>query len=58
LRPTPRELPVARYVPPEEFESWRRRALAMGFRAVLSGPLVRTSFRASEVYEELLCASS
>ena len=58
LRPTPRELPVACYVPPEEFESWRRRALAMGFRAVLSGPLVRTSFRASEVYEKLLCASS
>ena len=58
LRPTSRELPVARYVPPEEFEAWRRRALEMGFRAVLSGPLVRTSFRAAEVYEELLCASS
>jgi lipoic acid synthetase len=58
LRPTPRELSVARYVPPEEFEAWRKWALEMGFRAVLSGPLVRTSFRASEVYEELLCGSS
>lgn len=58
LRPTPRELPVARYVPPEEFESWRKRALGLGFRAVLSGPLVRTSFRAAEVYEELICGSS
>ena len=58
LRPTSRELPVARYVPPEEFEAWRKRALSLGFRAVLSGPLVRTSFRASEVYEELLCGSS
>lgn len=58
LRPTPRELPVARYVSPAEFEFWRKRALDMGFRAVLSGPLVRTSFRAAEVYEELLCASS
>ena len=58
LRPTPRQLPAARYVPPEEFEAWRRRALSLGFLAVLSGPLVRTSFRASEVYEELLCASS
>jgi len=58
LRPTPRELSVARYVPPEEFEAWRMRALKLGFRAVLSGPLVRTSFRASEVYEELLCGSS
>jgi lipoic acid synthetase len=58
LRPTSRELPLARYVPPEEFEAWRKRALSLGFRAVLSGPLVRTSFRASEVYEELLCGSS
>jgi lipoic acid synthetase len=58
LRPTSRELPVARYVPPEEFEAWRKWALSLGFRAVLSGPLVRTSFRASEVYEELLCGSS
>jgi lipoic acid synthetase len=58
LRPTSRELPVARYVPPEEFEAWRKRALSLDFRAVLSGPLVRTSFRASEVYEELLCGSS
>jgi len=58
LRPTSRELPVARYVPPEEFGAWRKRALSLGFRAVLSGPLVRTSFRASEVYEELLCGSS
>ncbi len=57
LRPTSRELPVARYVPPEEFETWQKRALSLGFRAVLSGPLVRTSFRAAEVYEELLCGS-
>lgn len=58
LRPTARELPVARYVPPEEFAAWEKRAKSLGFRAVLAGPLVRTSFKAAEVYKELLCASS
>lgn len=58
LRPTPRELPVARYVPPGEFSAWEKRAKAMGFRAVVAGPLVRTSFRAAEVFAELVCASS
>ncbi|MFN3346710.1 MAG: lipoyl synthase, partial [Candidatus Bipolaricaulaceae bacterium] len=57
LRPTARELPVARYVSPAEFALWAERAKKLGFRAVVSGPLVRTSFRAAEVYEELLCAS-
>jgi len=58
LRPTPRELPVARYVSPAEFSQWEKRAKEMGFRAVLSGPLVRTSFKAAEVFWELTCASS
>lgn len=50
LRPTPRQLPVARYVSPEEFARWEGRARAMGFRAVVAGPLARTSFRAAEVF--------
>ncbi len=50
LRPTPRELPVARYVPPEEFRRWEEVARGMGFRAVVSAPLARTSFRAAEAY--------
>lgn len=58
LRPTPRELPVARYVPPTEFSAWEKRAKELGFRAVLAGPLVRTSFRAAQVFEELRCVSS
>lgn len=58
LRPSARQLPVARYISPREFSAWERRAKDMGFRAVLSGPLVRTSFRAAEVYWELVCASS
>ncbi|MGB9757585.1 MAG: lipoyl synthase [Candidatus Bipolaricaulaceae bacterium] len=55
LRPTPRQMPVARYAPPAEFAAWERRAREMGFRAVVAGPLVRTSFRAAEVFEELAC---
>jgi lipoic acid synthetase len=48
LRPTPRHLPVARYVSPEEFEAWRAEGEALGFRYVASGPLVRSSYRAGE----------
>ncbi len=58
LRPTPRQLPVARYVAPTEFAVWAEKAKAMGFRAVVAAPLARTSFKAAEVYWELLCASS
>ena len=57
LRPTARELPVARYVSPAEFSLWAERAKKMGFRAVAAGPLVRTSFRAAEVFAELTCVS-
>lgn len=46
LRPTPRHLPVARFVPPEEFAEYRRLGLEMGFSHVESGPLVRSSYHA------------
>jgi lipoic acid synthetase len=48
LRPTktPRNLPVARFVPPEEFDAIRAEALALGFRHVEAGPLVRSSYHA------------
>ena len=46
LRPTLRHLPVERFVPPAEFAELRESALALGFRHVESGPLVRSSFRA------------
>jgi lipoic acid synthetase len=48
LRPTLRHLPVHRYVEPGEFEELRRRAWALGFSSVSSGPLVRSSFLADE----------
>ena len=55
LRPGPRQVPVARYLAPEEFAAWREEAVRMGFRAVVAEPLARTSFRAQEAYRELSC---
>ncbi len=48
LRPTPKHLPVLRYVPPAEFAEYREAGLALGFQHVESGPLVRSSYHASE----------
>jgi lipoic acid synthetase len=52
LRPSHRHLPVVEYVPPERFERLGERARAMGFGYVASGPLVRSSYRAGELYVE------
>jgi len=49
LRPSPHQLPVARLVPPEEFAELEKKALALGFTGVASGPLVRSSYRAAEM---------
>lgn len=48
LRPSPKHLPVIRYVPREEFDQYRIDGLGMGFRHVESGPLVRSSYHAAE----------
>jgi lipoic acid synthetase len=53
LQPSAEHLPVERFVPPEEFEAWRKKALDMGFRGVASGPFVRSSYHAREVFESL-----
>lgn len=47
LRPSPQHAPVAEYVTPEQFESYREMALEIGFKHVVSGPLVRSSYHAS-----------
>ena len=52
LRPTPAHLPVVRYVPPEDFTRYRDLGLAKGFLEVVSGPLVRSSYRAERVLEK------
>jgi lipoic acid synthetase len=48
LRPSAKHLPIVRYVTPDEFADFRREGLAMGFGHVESGPLVRSSYHASE----------
>jgi lipoyl synthase len=48
LRPTPKHLPVIRYVAPAEFESYRHLGQEMGFAHVEAGPLVRSSYHADE----------
>jgi lipoic acid synthetase len=45
-------LPVASFVPPQQFEAWRARGLEMGFRAVMSGPFVRSSYMAGSMIDE------
>jgi lipoyl synthase len=47
LRPSPKHLPIVRYVPPEEFAQLRRWGQEMGFAHVEAGPLVRSSYHAS-----------
>jgi lipoic acid synthetase len=48
LRPSPKHLPILRYIPPEEFAGYRRAGAAMGFSHVEAGPLVRSSYHADE----------
>jgi lipoic acid synthetase len=56
LQPTRRNLPVAEYVKPEQFEKYREYGMAQGFRMVFSGPLVRSSYMAESVGEQARCA--
>ncbi len=48
LRPSPKHLPIVRYVPPAEFDELRRAGVAMGFAHVEAGPLVRSSYHADD----------
>jgi lipoic acid synthetase len=48
LQPTANHLPVARFITPEQFDQYREWALARGFRECVSGPLVRSSYRAEQ----------
>jgi lipoic acid synthetase len=56
LRPTNRHHPVERWVKPEEFVELAAEAREVGFVGVMSGPLVRSSYRARRLYEEALAA--
>ena len=52
LRPTPRHHPVERWVKPDEFVELQQEAEEIGFAGVLSGPLVRSSYRAGRLYRQ------
>jgi len=54
LRPTPRHHPVERWVKPEEFVELREEAEALGFAGVMSGPLVRSSYRAGRLFAQAI----
>jgi len=54
LQPTPHHAPVARFIPPEEFQFWKERAIEIGFKGVASGPFVRSSYHVREMYEKSL----
>jgi lipoic acid synthetase len=56
LRPSEEHVPVARYVPPADFDRLRDRALALGFAGVEAGPLVRSSYHAEELYRRAYAA--
>jgi lipoic acid synthetase len=51
-RPGERFLPVKRFVPPELFAAWADEARGLGFRAVVAGPLVRSSYRAGQLLDQ------
>lgn len=52
LRPSPRHHPIARWVKPEEFVELAKVATELGFSGVMSGPLVRSSYRAGRLYKQ------
>lgn len=54
LRPTEKHLAVVDYVTPEQFDWYREQGEAMGFRYVASGPMVRSSYKAGELFMEAM----
>jgi len=53
LQPRQDRLSVVRFIPPEEFEKYKKTGEGMGFKSVASGPFVRSSFHASEMFETI-----
>jgi len=53
LQPSKEHLEVAQFIPPEDFEAWKETALGLGFTEVASGPFVRSSYHAHDLYEAL-----
>ncbi len=57
LRPSPRHLPIDRWVKPQEFIEFKEAAEQIGFLGVLAGPLVRSSYRAGRLWAQSMVAS-
>lgn len=55
LQPTLENLPVNRFVPPEEFAKLEQQARKAGFKAVAAGPFVRSSYQADRLYGKVSC---
>ena len=49
LQPTKKQLPIERYVTPEEFKEFEEIGHSLGFKAVFAGPFVRSSYKAAEL---------
>ncbi|KAJ0233870.1 Lipoyl synthase [Hirschfeldia incana] len=58
LQPTPLHLTVKEYVTPEKFDFWKTYGESIGFRYVASGPLVRSSYRAGELFVKTMVKES
>jgi lipoic acid synthetase len=58
LQPTRRNLAVAEYVAPRQFDDYREYGLSMGFRMVFSGPYVRSSYMADHVNDQSIQSRS
>jgi lipoyl synthase len=58
LQPSKSHLPVVEYIAPEVFESLGQNAIDMGFRDVASGPFVRSSYHAKELFSKQTCHDS
>ena len=56
LRPSAKHHPIDRWVTPEEFGELETEAKALGYAGVLSGPLVRSSYRAGRLYRQAIDA--
>lgn len=58
LAPSRRHIPVAEYIHPDQFAQWKEAGMAMGFKAIAAGPLVRSSYMAEQVSAGLLNRST
>jgi len=54
LQPTRRNLPVAEFIPPAQFDAYRAFGISLGFKMVFSGPLVRSSYMADLITSDVL----